>query len=117
EHDTPFMFQHDARMIASDEISIFDDGAGPPVVHKRSRGLYLKLDLAHRTATMIRQDEHVPGLLANYEGSMQPLYNGDDFLGWGQQPFMTEFNGRGRPVFDARFVGANSSYRAFRYMW
>jgi hypothetical protein len=116
-HDTPFMFQHDARMIGSAEVSIFDDGAGPPVVHKRSRGLYLKLDFAHKTATMIRQDEHVPGLLASYEGSMQQLYNGDDFLGWGQQPFMTEFNARGRPVFDARFVGANSSYRAFRYMW
>ena len=116
-HDTPFMFQHDARMIGSDEVSLFDDGAGPPVVHKRSRGLYLKLDFAHKTATMMLQDEHVPGLLANYEGSMQPLSNGDDFLGWGQQPFMTEFNSRGRPVFDARFVGANSSYRAFRYMW
>ena len=30
---------------------------------------------------------------------------------------MTEFNSRGRPVFDARFVGANSSYRAGRFMW
>ena len=117
EHDTPFMFQHDARMIGSDEVSIFDDGAGPPAVHKRSRGLYLKLDYAKKTATMMLQDEHVPGLLASYEGSVQPLSNGDDFLGWGQQPFMTEFNSRGRPVFDARFVGANSSYRAFRYRW
>lgn len=116
-HDTPFMFQHDARMIGSDEVSIFDDGAGPPVMHKRSRGLYLKLDFANKTATMMLQDEHVPGLLANYEGSVEPLYNGDDLLGWGQQPFITEFNSRGRPVFDARFVGANSSYRAFRYMW
>jgi hypothetical protein len=117
EHDTPFMFQHDARMLGTDEITIFDDGAGPPVVHKRSRGLYLKLDFAHKTATMISQDEHVPGLLANYEGSVEPLANGDDFVGWGQQPFMTEFNSRGRPVFDARFVGANSSYRAGRFMW
>jgi Arylsulfotransferase (ASST) len=116
-HDTPFMFQHDARMDGPDEVTVFDDGAGPPVVHKRSRGLYLKLDFATKTATMISQDEHVPGLLANYEGSVEPLYNGDDFLGWGQQPFMTEFNSKGRPVFDARFVGANSSYRAFRYMW
>jgi hypothetical protein len=116
-HDTPFMFQHDARMLGSNEVSIFDDGAGPPVMHKRSRGLHLKLDFANKTATMMLQDEHVPGLLASYEGSVQPLYNGDDFLGWGQQPFMTEFNSRGRPVFDARFVGANSSYRAFRYMW
>jgi hypothetical protein len=117
EHDAPFAFQHDATMLNNDTISIFDDGAGPPTVHKRSRGLDLHLDFANHTANMILQDEHVPGLLANYEGSVQRLYNGDNFVGWGQQPFMTEFNAKGRPVFDARFVGANSSYRAYRFMW
>ena len=116
-HDTPFMFQHDAVMRANDVMTIFDDGAGPPIVHKRSRGLVLKLDMANHTATMTLQDEHNPGLLANYEGSVQPMANGDNFVGWGQQPFMTEFNSRGRPVFDARFVGDNSSYRAYRYPW
>lgn len=116
-HDTPFMFQHDARMDGTDVVSIFDDGAGPPNVHKRSRGLYLKLDYAKRTATMMLQDEHVPGLLAQYEGNVQPLSNGDGFLGWGEQPYFTEFNSRGRPVFDARFVDQNSSYRAYRFPW
>jgi hypothetical protein len=116
-HDTPFMFQHDARLLGSDEITIFDDGAGPPVVHKRSRGITLRLDYARKTASLVLQDEHQPGLLAEYEGSVQPMGNGDDFVGWGGVPNITEFNSRGRPVFDARFVGANSSYRAYRYMW
>jgi hypothetical protein len=116
-HDTPFVFQHDARMLSSDEITIFDDGAGPPIVHKRSRGITLQLDFAHRTATLVRQDEHQPGLLAEYEGSIQPMANHDDFVGWGGIPNITEFNSRGRPVFDARFTGANSSYRAFRFEW
>ncbi len=116
-HDTPFMFQHDAVLHANGLMTIFDDGAGPPAVHKRSRGLLLKLDTANHTATMMLQDEHVPGLLAYYEGSVQPLANGDDFVGWGEQPYVTEFNSRGRPVFDARFVGQNSSYRAYRYPW
>ncbi len=116
-HDTPFMFQHDARLLGSDEITIFDDGAGPPIVHKRSRGITLRLDYSHKTATLVLQDEHQPGLLAEYEGSVQPMANGDNFVGWGGVPNLTEFNSRGRPVFDARFVGENSSYRAYRYQW
>ncbi len=115
--DTRFVFQHDVRLQADNEITIFDDGAGPPIVHKRSRGLTLKLNLASKAATLVLQDEHQPGLLAEYEGSMQPLANGDDLVGWGEQPYMTEFNSKGRPVFDARFVGKNASYRAFRFPW
>ncbi|HEY2439805.1 MAG TPA: arylsulfotransferase family protein [Solirubrobacteraceae bacterium] len=115
--NTRFMFQHDARMLSSDEITIFDDGAGPPVVHKRSRGITLRLDFAHKTASLVLQDEHRPGLLAEYEGSVQSLSNNDDLVGWGGIPYMTEFNAKGRAVFDARFVGANSSYRAYRFAW
>jgi len=115
--NTAFAFQHDARLQANGDITIFDDGAGPPIVHKRSRGITLKLDTVHHTATLVRQDEHQPGLLAEFEGSVQPQANGDVMVGWGGQPYLTEFNSSGRPVFDARFVGANSSYRAYRFPW
>ena len=115
--NTTFAFQHDARLQANGEMTIFDDGAGPPIVHKRSRGITLKLDMVHHTATLVGQDEHQPGLLAEFEGSVQPQANGDLMVGWGGQPYLTEFNSRGRPVFDARFVGANSSYRAYRFPW
>jgi Arylsulfotransferase (ASST) len=114
--NTGFAFQHDARLNGN-EMTIFDDGAGPPIVHKRSRGITLRLDTVHKTATLVLQDEHQPGLLAEYEGSFQSLSNGDALLGWGEQPFMTEFNSKGRPVFDARFVDLNSTYRAFRFAW
>ena len=43
-----------------------------------------------------------PAFWPNYEGSVQDQPNGDEVVGWGQQPFMTEFNSKGRPVFDAR---------------
>ena len=115
--NTAFAFQHDARLQANGDITIFDDGAGPPIVHKRSRAITLKLDTVHHTATLVRQDEHQPGLLAEFEGSVQPQANGDVMVGWGGQPYLTEFNSNGRPVFDARFVGANSSYRAYRFAW
>jgi hypothetical protein len=115
--NTSFAFQHDARLGSNNVMTMFDDGAGPPVVHKQSRGLTLRLDTTRMTATLVRQDEHDPPLLAAYEGSNQLLPNGDDFIGWGAQPYFTEFNSRGQTLFDARFVGANQTYRAYRFRW
>ena len=113
---TQFEFQHDARLTGN-QMTIFDDGAGPPVEEKQSRALRITVDVAHHRASLAHADTHSPGLLAAYEGSVQPQANGDTIVGWGQQPFVTEFNSRGRTTFDARFVGANSSYRAFRFAW
>lgn len=114
-----FAFQHDVRVRSNGDlfVTIFDDGAGPPSVHKQSRGLKLFLNLKQMTATRVAQYQHSPFLLANFEGDVQQLGGGENFLGWGQQPFFSEFNSRGQMIFDARFVGANSSYRAYRFPW
>jgi hypothetical protein len=112
-----FAFQHDARLRSPTVFTVFDDGAGPPAVHKQSRGLTLRLDLTHHRASVIRDDEHAGPLLANYEGNVQVLPNGDDFVGWGQQPFFSEFNSRAQEIFDGRFVGHTDSYRAYRFGW
>jgi hypothetical protein len=114
--NTAFAFQHDPRL-TGDVITIFDDGAGPPIVHKQSRGITIKLDTTHDTATLVGQDEHQPPLLAEFEGSVQPLSNGDQVVGWGGQPFISEFNSKGKSVFDARFADQNASYRAYRFPW
>ena len=115
--NTSFAFQHDARLLSSGLMTIFDDGAGPPDVHKQSRGLTLRLDTTHMTASLVTQDTHSPSVLSRYEGSDQLLHNGDSLLGFGSQPWITEFDSHGRATFDARFVGANQSYRAYRYPW
>jgi hypothetical protein len=115
--NTSFAFQHDARLLFSGLMTIFDDGAGPPDVHKQSRGMTLRLDMQHKTASLVVQDTHSPGVLARYEGSDQLLHNGDSLVGFGSQPWVTEFDSHGRTVFDGRFVDANQSYRAYRYQW
>ena len=115
--NTSFAFQHDARLLSGNLMTIFDDGAGPPDVHKQSRGLTLRLDTAHMAASVVAQDTHSPGVLSRYEGSDQLLHNGDSLVGFGSQPWITEFDSRGKTVFDARFVDANQSYRAYRYTW
>ena len=41
--------------------------------------------------TLVKQFEHSPALDTNFEGDAQVLPNGDMFVGWGQQPYFTEF--------------------------
>lgn len=114
-----FAFQHDVRVRSGGDgtVTLFDDGAGPPNVHKQSRGLTLALDPQKHTASVVRQLHHKPGLLAQYEGNSQVLENGDEFVGWGQQPYFTEFDPAGHTRLDLRFVDANTTYRAYRFPW
>jgi hypothetical protein len=112
-----FAFQHDARSRASNDLflTLFDDGAGPPAVEHQSRAIKLILDLKHMTARLVAQHRH--GLLANFEGGFQQLPNQDDFVGWGQQPYFSEYDAHGKLVFDAHFLDADPSYRAYRLPW
>ena len=99
------------------EVSLFDDGAGPPAVHRQSRALKLSLDRKRGRAHVAGEDDHSPVLLAHWEGNAQPLAHGNLFVGWGQQPFFTQFDSDGRIAFDGRFVDENSSYRAYTFPW
>ena len=99
------------------EFSIFDNGAGLYNVHKQSRALWLKLDFKHMTATRAKEIDHSPSLLSTYGGTVQQLYNGDTFVGWGEKPYFSEYNSKGQVIFDARFVDSNASYRTYRFRW
>jgi Arylsulfotransferase (ASST) len=114
-----FAFQHDVVVHAKGHLNVtlFDDGGGPPRVHAQSRGIRVRIDGKEKTATLVAQDLHAPALTASFEGNLQALHDGDEFVGWGQQPYFSEFDSTGQMVFDGRFVGNNSSYRAYRYPW
>ncbi len=113
-----FAFQHDVRAQAPDDrvITLFDNGAGPPDVQSESRGMRLRLDMRKRTATLAGVTNHSPPLLAHFEGNVQELPGGGEFVGWGQRPYFTEFSG-GRVVLDGHFVSGNPSYRAYLERW
>jgi hypothetical protein len=116
---TTFAFQHDVRVQAQSDqfVTLFDDGAGPPNVHSQSRAVELSLKFKPMLATLVSQRVHSPALLAEFEGNVQQLPDFDDFVGWGQQPYFTEYDRRGKLVFDGRFVGNTSSYRTYAFPW
>ena len=114
---TQFAFQHDVRVHPGNLVTVFDDGAGPPTVHNQSRALLLRIDTVGMTASLAFADGHRSGLLAQFDCNDQLLPGGDNMVGWGQQPYFTQYNAFGQTLFDARFVDANTNYRAYRFPW
>jgi hypothetical protein len=115
---TRFAWQHDARVLGDgSKISLFDDGAAP-AVERQSRGLVLAIDEQRMRVTADRIVRHHPGrLLAHYMGSMQVLPNGNAVVGWGSEPFVTEFAPDGSIAFDARLPRGGQTYRVVRMPW
>jgi hypothetical protein len=111
---TRFWWQHDARRQADGTITLFDDGAAPPRA-KRSRALALRID--GRTVTVARAQAHPRGLLATSQGNAQFLRDGHVVVGWGAEPYVSEFDGDGKLVFDARLPKEVDTYRAYRFAW
>jgi hypothetical protein len=116
---TYWAFQHDVHIRARNDqyVTLFDDSAGPPTVHKESRALKLQLNLKNMTGRQVQVYAHNPSISTNFEGNIQQLPNGDEFVGWGQQPYFTEYSPTGRVLFDARFVDFTPNYRAYRFVW
>jgi hypothetical protein len=117
-----FAWQHDARRQPDGTITLFDNGAAPPV-EKFTRVLVLRLDIAHRRATLVRSFAHPKRLLTPFEGNAQFLPDGHVFVGWGANPYYTEFDARGRVLLDAYFGHGKppgkdaDSYRVYRFTW
>jgi arylsulfotransferase ASST len=114
---TVFAWQHDARRVGHNRITIFDDGAQPQV-EPQSRGLVIELDARRRTARLVRKYVHRPGrIVSRFMGNMQALANGNVLIGWGSEPYLTEFGPDGKVEFDARLPHGGQNYRAFRFPW
>ena len=127
--DVAFAFQHDARWRPNGEISIFDNDccgfipqpsgppkAAPPVHGTQTRGLQFKVDETAKTVTKVT-DNKLYDLISGTQGNRQVLANGNVFMGWGQQPFISEFSKTGKLLLSMRFPDPDESYRAYRYTW
>jgi hypothetical protein len=109
-------YQHDANTLPDGTISVFDNGSVPKV-HPQSRGLVLALNAQTRSASVVAQYEHSPALTSDSQGNIQQLANQDMFVGWGPQPYFSEYSASGQLLFDAHMHGSYESYRAYRFPW
>ena len=82
-----------------------------------SRGLVLKLDSASHTATLADQYTYSANLDSEYMGNLQPLPDGNEFVGWGSEPRFSEYTASGRMVLDGVLPGPDISYRATVEPW
>jgi len=109
-------FQHDATMLENGTISVFDNG-GVPKVHPQSRGLVLVINPQTKTDTVVAEYEHAAALSSGSQGNIQQLANGDMFVGWGAEPYFSEFSSSGQLLFDGHMHGSYESYRTYRFPW
>lgn len=113
-----FAWQHDARAHEDGRvISVFDNGAAPKV-EPQSRAIVLALDETRRRATLLRRYVHRPKpLSAHFMGSAQILGDGGMLVGWGSEPYLTEFARDGTIRLDLKLPPGGQSYRALRFPW
>ncbi|HSZ05457.1 MAG TPA: MFS transporter [Solirubrobacteraceae bacterium] len=123
-----FQWQHDVALGAGGgtnlTVTMFDDhccqltGGGtrvPPT--GPSRGLVLKLNQSTRTATLVAQYTGGDQFESEYMGDTQPLANGNTFIGWGSEPYFSEYSPSGKLLLEANFPGSDLSYRSMVEQW
>ena len=97
--NSTFWYQHHARLVPGSSIdsstfnlSIFDNaaGGGDPA-EATGRAIVLEVDTAAWTATLVRED--LPSFLEPVasQGSYSALDDGGWFVGWGAQPYYSEY--------------------------
>jgi hypothetical protein len=121
---TGFQWQHNVMVYPGTQfVTVFDDhccqitSAGKHMAHGASRGLVLKLDPAKHTATVAAQYTHGADFDAEFMGNIEPLANGNEFVGWGSLPHFSEYTASGRMLLDAVLPGADLTYRATVEQW
>jgi hypothetical protein len=109
-------WQHDARLGPDDTISFFDNGA-TPAVHPQSRVIVLRLNTHDMTATLLSSFHHPTPLVVPSQGDFQPQPDGNWFVGWGQEPYLSEFSPEGHVLFDAHLPRLYQSFTALKFPW
>jgi hypothetical protein len=114
---TETAWQHDGRILADGEVTLFDDGSNPPI-HSQSRAVRIALDFktheAHLAFAYVHSD---PPLLSASQGNAQTLADGNTVVDYGGVPEISEYAGDGALLFDAHLPYDMASYRGFRFPW
>jgi hypothetical protein len=111
--ETTFRLQHDARILSSGHVTMFDDNANG----SKSRGVEYALDHVAHTATVAWQYAGTGGTMS--QGSFRRYADGHSVIGWGSSTtprVLSEVDAQGNDVLDVDFGStlAGPSYRAVK---
>jgi EmrB/QacA subfamily drug resistance transporter len=119
-----FQWQHDVQLRPGGTVTMYDDhccqltsGGTNVKATGPSRGLELKLDTQQRTATLAAQYVRESDFAADYMGDSQPEPNGNVFVGWGSEPYFSEYTRSGKLLLDGEFPWPDLTYRATLEPW
>jgi len=119
-----FQWQHDVALGPGSTVTMFDDhccqltGGGTSVpATGPSRGLVLELNQQTRVASLLHQYTGGDEFESEYMGDTQPTPNGGAFIGWGSEPYFSEYDSAGQRVLEGSFPGSDLSYRTMVEPW
>jgi outer membrane protein assembly factor BamB len=110
-----FYWQHHARAQGTTGLTVFDN-AGPKK-ERQSRGLSLSVDTRAMHVDLSQAYIHPARFLSNTLGSVQLLDDGRVFVGWGDQPYFSEFAPDGTLLLTGQMPIGVRSYRTFAANW
>jgi hypothetical protein len=103
-------WQHHATMVSDTEMTLFDNST---TKQAPSRGLLLSVDESAMTVSLTQEFKAPTGFYAGTLGSVQMMPNDNVFVGWGTQPYFTEFASDGTQLMFGQLPLGVRSYRAF----
>jgi hypothetical protein len=112
---TTFGYQHDARRQPDGTLTLFDNSSTPAIA-KYSRGLVLQLDEKNMRASLVHAYIHPKRILSPHQGDLQRLPDGHVIVGWGGEPYVSEFTGDGQALLDGHLL-VGDTYRGYRFPW
>jgi hypothetical protein len=115
--DAIFARQHDVRFLGDGILTLFDNQGA---ARESSRGLRLSIDYDQHTVALVSEFGPPDDRESIVGGSVQSRENGNVVIGWGSEPYFSEFTQSGDLLFEAEFLtngGTNHNYRAYRLPW
>lgn len=123
DQDFKFSKQHDARVLEQNGnryvISLFNnasDDKGDDEDVSSVLVVELNMSASPKTARLIRRYDRPDHRLSRLRGSAQKLPNGNIFVSWSDDGYISEFSSEGTNLMEARFMTTGFyNYRAYKY--
>jgi hypothetical protein len=114
-----FYWQHDTRPHGPNILTVFDDGWDAVMAkdEKQSRALVLNIDYNAMLVTLQRQYVNTVPVLARAMGNTQLLPGGGVFVGWGTNPYFSEYSADGKLLLEGQLTKHAPTYRSFIGPW